>query len=110
MPREVRFDVLGQLAALRRYAQSRAAMSMPRIWCTMRWCAYEKRASFHTGADLKVWLLSVLHNVYLVGSRARYAEAQRRARVRYSKPSCTARQLLVRYDPASIATTTRSRR
>jgi DNA-directed RNA polymerase specialized sigma24 family protein len=42
--------------------------------------AYEKRATFQTGGNLKVWLLSILHNVYVDGSRARHAEAQRLAR------------------------------
>ena len=38
--------------------------------------AYEKRPTFHTGGNLKVWLLSILHNVYVDGRRARYAEAR----------------------------------
>jgi RNA polymerase sigma-70 factor (ECF subfamily) len=42
--------------------------------------AYEKRATFQTGGNLKVWLLSILHNVYVDGSRARHAGAQRLAR------------------------------
>jgi DNA-directed RNA polymerase specialized sigma24 family protein len=43
--------------------------------------AYEKRATFHTGGNLKVWLLSILHNVYVDRSQARYAEARHLAHV-----------------------------
>jgi hypothetical protein len=39
--------------------------------------AYEKRGSFRAGADLRVWLLSIMHNIFIDGTRARGAEAQR---------------------------------
>jgi DNA-directed RNA polymerase specialized sigma24 family protein len=84
---EARFDVLGQLAALRRYAKSlthRDVDAEDLVHDTLV-RAYEKRASFHSGGNLKVWVLSILHNVYVDGSRARYAEAQRlRARFPWS--------------------------
>ena len=81
MRREARFDVLGQLTALRRYARSLTRHDVeaedPAHDALVR--AYEGRASFHTGGNLKVWLLSILHNVYVDGSRARRAEARRLA-------------------------------
>jgi len=81
MLREARFDVLGQLTALRRYAWSltRRHVDAEDLVHDALVRAYEKRATFH-GGNLKVWLLSILHNVYVDGSRARHAEAQRLAR------------------------------
>jgi RNA polymerase sigma factor (sigma-70 family) len=81
MLREARFDVIGQLTALRRYAQSltRHHVDAEDLVHDALVRAYEKRASFH-GGNLKVWLLSILHNVYVDRSRARQAEAQRLAR------------------------------
>src|ERR1700745_2011948 len=56
--------------------RSLVTMLMPGIWCTMRSCALTKSATFHTGGNLKVWLLSILHNVYVDRTKARYAEAR----------------------------------
>src|ERR1700756_1072877 len=67
--REARFDVLGQLAALRRYAWSltRRHVDAEDLVTRRTRAAYEKRATFH-GGNLEVWLLSILHNVNVDGS------------------------------------------
>ncbi len=61
------FDVIGQLAALRRYARSLA-----RDWddaedlvhdALVR--AYERKQTFRSGGNLKNWLLSIVHNTYV---------------------------------------------
>src|SRR2546423_3886962 len=39
--------------------------------------AYEKRASFQAGRNLRLWLLSILHNVFIDQRRTRQTEAQR---------------------------------
>lgn len=76
--REPRLDVLGQLTALRRYAQSltRHDVGAEELAHDAPVRADEERATFHTGGNLKVWLLSILYNVYVNRSRARYAEAR----------------------------------
>ena len=33
--------------------------------------------AFRAGADLREWLLSIMHNIFIDGTRARGAEAQR---------------------------------
>src|SRR6266576_1948146 len=35
--------------------------------------AYEKRASFRAGHNMRVWLMSIMHNVFIDGTRARRA-------------------------------------
>jgi RNA polymerase sigma factor (sigma-70 family) len=81
--REPRFDVLGQLTAPRHYAHSltRHDVDAGDLVHDALVRAYEKRATFHTGGNLKVWLLSILHNVYVDRSQARYAEARHLAHV-----------------------------
>ena len=81
--REFRFDVLGQLPSLRRYAHSltRSDSDAEDLVHDALVRAYEKRASFRAGHNIRVWLLSILHNIFVDGTRARRAEAQRVARV-----------------------------
>jgi len=73
------FDVLGQLTALRRYARSltRSDVDAEDLVHDALVRAYEKRASFQSGRNLRAWLLSILHNVFIDGRRARQAETQR---------------------------------
>ncbi len=73
------FDVLGQLTSLRRYARSltRSDADAEDLVHDALVRAYEKRASFQTGRNLRAWLLSVLHNVFVDGRRARQAETGR---------------------------------
>jgi RNA polymerase sigma-70 factor, ECF subfamily len=82
MCREARFDVLGQLAAVRRYARSltRHDVDAEDLVHDALVRAYEKRATFQSGGNLKVWLLSILHNVHVDGGRARHAQPRCAAR------------------------------
>lgn len=77
--RNVRFDVLGQLTALRRYSRSltRNDADAEDLVHDALVRAYEKRASFQTGRNLRAWLLSILHNVFIDGRRAQRAETRR---------------------------------
>jgi RNA polymerase sigma factor (sigma-70 family) len=81
--RDFRFDVLGELPRLHRYARTltRSDVDAEDLVHDALVRAYEKRASFHAGHDLRVWLLSILHNIFIDGTRARGAEARRLARV-----------------------------
>jgi RNA polymerase sigma-70 factor (ECF subfamily) len=81
--RKFRFDVLGQLPGLRRYARSltRSDIDAEDLVHDALVRAYEKRASFRARHNLRVWLVSIMHNVFVDGTRARRAEAQRLARM-----------------------------
>lgn len=76
---KLRFDVIGQLAALRRYARSltRNDADAEDLVQDALVRAYEKRDSFQSGRNLRVWLLSILHNAFVDGIRARTAEGAR---------------------------------
>nr|WP_298726848.1 sigma-70 family RNA polymerase sigma factor [uncultured Steroidobacter sp.] len=78
-PQKSRFDVVGQLTALRRYARSltRDDTNAEDLVHETLLRAYEKRASFLEGRALKPWLLSIMHNVFVDGRRARQAEIER---------------------------------
>ncbi len=39
--------------------------------------AYERRSSFRPGGNLRGWLLSILHNIFIDGRRRHMAEARR---------------------------------
>jgi RNA polymerase sigma factor (sigma-70 family) len=74
-----KFNVLGELPSLRRYARTltRSDIDAEDLVHDALVRAYEKRGSFRAGADLRVWLLSIMHNIFIDGTRARGAEAQR---------------------------------
>ena len=78
-----KFNVLGELPSLRRYARTltRSEIDAEDLVHDTLVRAYEKRRSFSAGADLRVWLLSIMHNIFIDGTRARDAEAQRLERV-----------------------------
>ncbi|EJK80635.1 sigma-70 family RNA polymerase sigma factor [Agrobacterium sp. SHOUNA12C] len=61
------FDVLGQLGSLRRYARSlvRNADEAEDLVHDALVKAYERKASFRRGANLRTWLLSILHNAHI---------------------------------------------
>jgi RNA polymerase sigma-70 factor (ECF subfamily) len=75
-------DVLGQLKALRRYARvltrdAEAADDLVRATFVR---AQERRATFREGADTRVWLMAILHNLFIDDRRsAQAAEARERA-------------------------------
>lgn len=74
-----RFDILGQLGSLRRYAMSLArngADAEDLVHDTLV-RAYERRSTFHPGGNLRSWLLSILHNVHVDGIRSRQSASVR---------------------------------
>lgn len=75
------FDVLSQLAALRRYARSltRDESDAEDLVHDTLVRAYEKRDSFAGERSLRVWLMTILHNVFVDGHRARKVEDRRAA-------------------------------
>jgi len=78
-PSKSRFDVVGQLPTLRRYARSltRGDANAEDLVHETLVRAYGKRSSFQEGRNLKAWLLSVMHNVFIDGQRAYLAEGRR---------------------------------
>jgi RNA polymerase sigma-70 factor (ECF subfamily) len=78
-----KFNILGELPSLRRYARTltRSDIDAEDLVHDALVRAYEKRGSFRSGADLRVWLLSIMHNIFVDGTRARGAEARRLKRV-----------------------------
>jgi RNA polymerase sigma factor (sigma-70 family) len=78
-----KFNVLGELPSLRRYARTltHSDIDAEDLVHDALVRAYEKRGSFRAGADLRVWLLSIMHNIFVDGTRVRSAEAQRLKRV-----------------------------
>jgi RNA polymerase sigma-70 factor (ECF subfamily) len=74
-----RFDVIGQLGSMRRYARSltRDPADAEDLVHDALVRAYERRETFRQGGSLRAWLLSVLHNSFIDGVRSRRAEAAR---------------------------------
>ncbi len=62
-----RFDVVGQLPALRRYARvlTRDDTEAEELIQDALVRAYERRATFEPGRGLRGWLLSILHNRFI---------------------------------------------
>lgn len=84
MKHDVPFDVLGQLAALRRYARSltRNEADAEDLVHDALVRAHEKRAGFDPARGeatqgLRGWLFSILHNVFIDRRRSHAAEAAR---------------------------------
>ena len=61
------FDVIGQLAALRRYARSlvRNSDDAEDLVHDALLRAYEKKQTFRRGGNLRTWLLSIMHNAHI---------------------------------------------
>lgn len=80
-PPKSRFDVLGHLGALRRYARSltRDDAGAEDLVHDALVRAYERRSTFRAGADMRAWLLSIVHNAFVDNLRSRRSEAQREA-------------------------------
>lgn len=74
-----RFDVIGQLGSLRRYARSltRNPADAEDLVHDALVKAYERRSTFRTGGNLRAWLLSILHNAFIDRARSRRSEAAR---------------------------------
>jgi len=77
-----RFDVIGQLGALRRYGLSltRNPADAEDLVQEAVMRAYEKRASFRKGRNLRGWMLAIMHNCFVDDARKRRSEAARLAR------------------------------
>lgn len=74
-----KFDVTPHLEALRRYARvlTRADQEADDLVQGALLRALERRHAFREGADLRVWLMAILHNHFIDRLRARKAEAAR---------------------------------
>ncbi|MGV1950239.1 sigma-70 family RNA polymerase sigma factor [Agrobacterium vitis] len=75
------FDVIGQLAALRRYALSlvRNADEAEDLVNDALVRAYEHQNSFRRGGNIRQWLFSILHNTHVDSLRRRRSAARRDA-------------------------------
>lgn len=73
------FDVVPHLEPLRRYARvlARADAEADDLVQGALLRAFERRSTFREGANLRVWLMSVLHNHFIDQTRARRASAAR---------------------------------
>ena len=76
-------DVIGQLAPLRRYALTltRDETLAEDLVHDALVRAYERRATFRSGANLRTWLLAILHNTFVDRWRQRNAEWRREAEI-----------------------------
>ena len=74
-----RFDIVGQLGSLRRYARSltRDSAEAEDLVHDALVRAYERRGTFRSGGNLRAWLLSIVHNAFIDGLRSRKSEAAR---------------------------------
>ena len=74
-----RFDVIGLLAPLRRYAAvlTRNDTDADELVHDTLVRAYERRQTFRPSGDLRAWLFSVLHNSFIDGQRRKAADAAR---------------------------------
>ncbi len=75
------FDVLGQLGAMKRYARSltrNPADAEDLVHDTLV-RAYERRSTFRRGANLRQWLMSILHNAHIDRIRSSLARGRRDA-------------------------------
>lgn len=76
-------EVIAQLAPLRRYARALTrdeARADDLVQDTLA-RAFERRATFRAGANLRNWLLSILHNVFIDDCRRRESETRREAEI-----------------------------
>jgi RNA polymerase sigma-70 factor, ECF subfamily len=80
-PNESGDDVIAQLASLRRYAHTltRDETLAEDLVHDALVRAYERRATFRSGANLRTWLLAILHNTFVDRWRQREAEWRREA-------------------------------
>ncbi|MBS0123283.1 sigma-70 family RNA polymerase sigma factor [Thetidibacter halocola] len=72
-------DIVDQLESLRRYARvlTRDPETADDLVQATFVRARERRATFHDGADVRVWLMAILHNLFIDGRRsAKAAEAR----------------------------------
>ena len=72
-------DIVGHLDPLRRYARvlTRNAEAADDLVQSTFLRAHERRSSFRDGANLRVWLMSILHNIFIDERRAGLSTAAR---------------------------------
>jgi RNA polymerase sigma-70 factor (ECF subfamily) len=72
-------DIVGQLEALRRYARvlTRDAEVADDLVQATFVRAQERRATFREGADVRVWLMAILHNLFIDSRRSAQASQAR---------------------------------
>lgn len=76
--KNARIDVTAELPALRRYGLvlTRDAVEAEELVHETLVRALEKRGSFRHGRPLRPWLLAILHNVFIDGTRRRRSERE----------------------------------
>lgn len=74
-----RFDIVAQLASLRRYARAltRDEADAEDLVQEALLRAYEKRGTFRPERNIRAWLLSILHNIFIDRIRSRRSELLR---------------------------------
>ena len=74
-----RFDIIGQLGSLRRYARSRTRDSVDAedLVHDALVRAYERRGTFRSGGNRRAWLLSIVPNTVIDRTRSKRSEAKR---------------------------------
>jgi RNA polymerase sigma-70 factor (ECF subfamily) len=79
MPKPHRFNIVGQLATLRRYARSltRDPDDAEDLVHDALVKAYERQASFRTDGNIRAWLLSIVHNTHIDRLRVRGSDERR---------------------------------
>ncbi|WP_165349830.1 MULTISPECIES: sigma-70 family RNA polymerase sigma factor [unclassified Mesorhizobium] len=90
-----RFDIVGQLGSLRRYARSltRDSADAEDLVHDALLRAYERRGTFRAGGNLRAWLFSIMHNAFIDKLRSRRSEAARIEQAAHlSDPSVPASQ------------------
>ncbi|WP_457152306.1 sigma-70 family RNA polymerase sigma factor [Mesorhizobium sp. P5_C1] len=86
-----RFDIIGQLGSLRRYARSLTHDSTDAedLVHDALVRAYERRATFRSSGNLRAWLLSIVHNTFIDKMRSRKSEAARLEQAGYLAEAST---------------------
>ena len=82
-------DIVGQLEALRRYARvlTRDAEAADDLVQATFVRAQERRATFRDGADVRVWLMAILHNLFIDTRRSAQASQAREQAWAETRPS-----------------------
>lgn len=82
-----RFDVIAQLASLKRYARSlvRNNSDAEDLMHDALVKAYERQSTFRSGANLRNWLLSIIHNTHVDRLRSNRSRIQRETSVTVDK-------------------------
>src|SRR6056297_2698074 len=82
-------DIVGQIEALRRYAGvlTRDPGAADDLVQTTFVRAQERLATFRDGADLRVWLMAILHNLFIDNRRSAQAAQAREQAWAETRPS-----------------------